>query len=119
MDITGALPYFQTFLAFCNMIIIVYGGYKFLNKPHDTLSDEVKQLNTKIIEQNLEIKELKRSLDSCFEKHREQDKTNAVFKKIMLLFANFEIAFCQHTNYVYTDDLIKAQNELQDYLAGK
>ena len=35
---------FQITLQMANLIIIVYGGYKFLNKPHDTLEEKVKGL---------------------------------------------------------------------------
>jgi len=109
----------KVLLQVANIVIIGYGLYRFLNKPHDTLSDEVKQLKAKTIELELELKELKQSVDTSFEKHREQDKTNAVFKSVMLSFVNYEIAFCLHTDYKDTTDLLNAKKELQDYLSGK
>lgn len=106
-------------LQIANMVIIGYGLYRFLHKPHDTLADEVKQLKAKTIELELEQKELKQSINASFEKHRKQDKTNAVFKSVMLSFVNYEIAFCLHTDYKDTTDLLNAKKELQDYLSGK
>lgn len=117
--ITSLLPYLQTFLAIGNIAIMLWALKAFLTKPHDTLSDEVKQLKAKTIELELELKELKQSVDVSFEKHRKQDKTNAVFKSVMLSFVNFEIAFCLHTDYKDTADLLNAKKELQDYLSGK
>lgn len=112
-DITGLI------LQLINLLVIVYGGYKFLNKPHDTLADEVKKIEKAQNEQALEIKEVKKSLDVSFTKHREQDITNKVFKKVFILLANFEVAFCQYTGYEHTEDLIEAKKELENYLANE
>lgn len=105
-------------LQIANLIIIAYGGYKFLNKPHDTLSDEVKQIKEKQVAQDLTLQEVKKELNASFDKHREQEKTNAVFKRVFMLMANFEVAFCLHTGYDHTEDLVKAKEELDKYLAG-
>ena len=48
LDTATVLPVLQMILAFCNIIIIGYGGYKFLNKPHDTLEQQVKELEKKV-----------------------------------------------------------------------
>lgn len=106
-------------LQLANLVIICYGLYKFLHKPHDTLADEIKQLKEHQVAQDLVIDNLKNSIDKSFDKHREQEKTNAVFKHVFLLLANFEVAFCQETGYKYTADLVKAKEELENYLSGK
>lgn len=111
-DITGLA------LQCINLLIICYGGYKFLNKPHDTLADEVKAIKEKQVALEVEIKEVEKSVDASFVKHREQEKTNAVFKRVFMLLANFEVAFCLHTGYEHTEDLVKAKEELDEYLAG-
>lgn len=105
-------------LQFINLIVICYGGYKFLNKPHDTLAEELKAIKEKQVSQEIEIKELKKSIDASFDKHRQQERTNAVFKRVFMLMANFEVAFCLHTGYEHTEDLVKAKEELDEYLAG-
>lgn len=106
-------------LQFANVVIIGYGLYKFLHKPQDTMADELKKLSAKQIELELIIKELRKQLDTSFEKHREQEHTNAVFKRVMLLFANYEVAFCLHTGYEHTEDIMAAKEELDNYLTGK
>lgn len=105
-------------LQFANLIIIIYGGYKFLNKPHDTLAEEVKKLREEIVQLKVTIKDMQKSLDSSHEKHREQDRTNKAFKRVFILLANFEVSYCQNTGYEHTEDLKKAKDELEEYLAG-
>lgn len=106
-------------LQIANVVIIGYGLYRFLNKPHDTLADEVKEIKEMLIEQKTEIKEVKKSLDSSHEKHREQAKVNATFKSVMLSFVHFEIGYCLHTGYDHQEDLLQAKKELEEYLTGK
>lgn len=115
---TVFLPYLQTILAGCNICIIGYGLFKFLYRPHDNLADEVNKLRQEVIELKLEIKALKESMDISFEKHREQNHTNAVFKRVFMLLANFEVAYCQETGYQNVEELKKAKSELEEYLAG-
>lgn len=109
----------KVLLQVAQIVTILWAVYKFTRKPHDTLKDEVDKLKSENTEIKVELKDIHKSLDASFEKHREQDRTNTVFKKVMLLFANFEIAFCMHTDYQDTSDLMKAKEELNDYLTGK
>lgn len=106
-------------LQLANIVIIGYALYKFLNKPHDTLETKHEELKKKVDEHDVKFKEIEKSLHLGNDKFREQEETNAVFKSVMLSFVNFEIAFCLHTDYKDTDDLIQAKKELNDYLAKK
>lgn len=118
-EVSIVKDYLQLFLSFANLVIIGYGLYKFLNKPHDSLADEVGKVKQKLTEHDLIIKEIKQSLDSSHEKHREQKDFNTVFVNCMLAFIDFEMAYCAHTNYEYSEDLEKAKKVLQEYLAKK
>ena len=84
-----------------------------------TLTESIKSVEKRIDVLDLLIKDMQKSLDSSHEKHREQKNTNEVFITSMLAFIDFEIAFCQHTKYEYTDDLYKAKETLQKHLARK
>ncbi len=117
--IANIKDWLQVILQISNLVIICYGGYKFLNKPHDSLVDEVKKLKEEIVKLNLTIKDMQKSLDSSHEKHRVQDRTNKVFKRVFILLANFEVAYCQETGYLHTEDLKEAKKELEEYLAGE
>jgi hypothetical protein len=106
-------------LQFANMVIIGYALYKFLNKPHDSLEAKHEELKKRVDEHDIKFKEVEESLHHGNDRFREQEETNAVFKSVMLSFVNFEIAFCLHTDYKDTADLIEAKKELNDYLAKK
>lgn len=117
--IANMKDWLQVILQILNLVIICYGGYKFLNKPHDSLADEVKKLKEEIVKLNLTIKDMQKSLDSSHEKHRAQDRTNKVFKRVFILLANFEVVYCQETGFEHTEDLKEAKKELEEYLAGE
>lgn len=111
--------FLKLILQIANLVIICYGGYKFLHKPHDELEEEVKEIRKELVEQHQQIKEIQKSLDSSHDKHRDQKQMNTVFINCMLAFIDFEMAYCQHSGYEYSEDLEKAKNTLQEYLAGK
>lgn len=116
---TSLLPYLQTFLALGNLTIMLYALKTFLSKPQTTLNEEVKELEKRISKQDVEIDNVKKSLDASHEKHREQKEFNEMFVTTNLAFIDFEIAFCQSTHYTNTEYLIKAKETLQKYLAKK
>ena len=82
------------------------------SEPFENLKNRVETLEA-------ETKVIKESLHYGNDKFREQEETNATFKSVMLSFVNFEIAYCLHTDYKYTDELMKAKDELERYLSGK
>lgn len=119
MDVQTILPILQMILSFGNICVLGYALFKFLNKPHDSLSDEIKKLKEEIAKLNLTVERMQKALDASHEKHREQDKTNKVFKRVFILLANFEVAYCQETGFEHTEDLKAAKRELEEYLAGE
>ena len=119
VTIKDLLTLLQTFTTLGTLCVMLYTFKKFLNQPRDTLEKRLTSLE-------LEVKETKQSLlqgNDRFRDHEEQFKkqrrTNASFKTIMLAFVNFEIAYCMHTDYKYTDELLKAKSELEKYLTDK
>lgn len=110
--VQAVLPYLQTFLAFANICVIGYGFYKFLSKPHNTLE-------SKVNEHDVKIKEIETSLKQGNDRFREQEDTNEVMQICMLALIDFELSYCSHTNYTYTEDLIKAKDILRKHLASK
>ena len=91
----------------------------FLTKPHTTLEERVKELEKRIIALEVRNGEMEKSLTISHDKHREQKETNEMFITVVLAFIDFEIAFCQTTEYKQTADLIKAKETLQRYLTKK
>lgn len=112
-DITGLI------LQLANIVIIGYALYKFLNRPHDTLEEKHNELVKRVDKHDVKIEDIEEALRKGNDKFREQDEANATFKSVILSFINFEIAYCLHTDYEHTEDLMKAKNELETYLSGK
>lgn len=110
--ITSLLPYLQTFLAFGNLAIMLYALKTFLTKPHNTLEEKVN-------EHEVKIKEIEASLLQGNDRFREQENTNEVMQSCMLALIDFELAYCIHTSYEDTEDLMKAKTELRKHLARK
>lgn len=106
----------QILLQFINLIVIIYGGYKFFNKPNDTLAEKHEALEKRVTALELKSKEQEESLRNGNDRFRRQKRTNAAFKAINMAFINFEIAFCQATNYANIDELKKAKSKLETLL---
>lgn len=116
---TQLLPYLQTFLAIGNLIVMLYALKTFLAKPHDTLEARVQVVEKRADEHDLKFKELDNRLHEGNDNFREQKELNTVFINCMLAFIDFEIAFCAHTNYSDTGDLLRAKKSLQQYLSNR
>lgn len=114
--IQSVKDYLQIALWIANLFLLGYGGYKFLNKPHDSLEARVKELEENVKELKVVIKQHEESLKEGNDRFRKQGKSNAAFKAIMLSFVNFEIAFCQETKYANIKDLELAKSRLEKYL---
>ena len=106
----------QILLQFINLIVIIYGGYKFFNKPNDTLAEKHEALEKRVTALQLKSKEQEESLRNGNDRFRRQKRTNAAFKAINMAFINFEIAFCQATNYANIDEKKKAKSKLETLL---
>lgn len=106
------LPYVQLLVQLGTLGGMIYAFKLFLSKPHDTLEKRVTTAE-------VEIKDIKASLLQGNDKFRKQDDTNEMFISCMLAFIDFEIAYCHHTNYEYSEDLEKAKTILQHYLAKR
>ena len=112
MSVSSVLPVLQMILAFCNICIIVYAFYKFLNKPHDTLEDRVNA-------HDVEIREIKASLLQGNDRFREQETTNEVLLHSILALIEFEIQYCLTEHKEMSKGLEKAKEDLNNYLAKK
>lgn len=115
-DISSALG---LILQLANIVVIGYGLYKFMNKPHDTLEEKHEELVKRVDKHDIRLDDIEESLLKGNDKFRNQEETNATFKSVMLSFINFEIAYCIHTGYDNNEDLINAKRELENYLSGK
>ncbi len=111
------LTIFQLILAFCNIVVLGYGLYKFLNKPHDTLEARVQVIEKRADEHDLKFKDIDNRLHEGNDNFREQKELNTVFINCMLAFIDFEMAYCSATGYKDIEDLTNAKKTLREYLA--
>ena len=83
---------------------------KFIDKPHETLENRITALEVK-------QQENEHKLHQGNDRFRAQDDTNEVFINCMLAFIDFELSYCTHTDYKFTEDLNKAKDVLRNHLA--
>lgn len=97
------------FLNFTSICAICYAFYKFINKPRTDLEARVAECEVK-------IKEFDSSLKQGNDRFREQAKTNKAIFNVFLAFIDFEIAYCHSTGYKDNQDLLKAKDAINSYL---
>lgn len=112
------LPIAQLILAFCNIVIIGYGLVKFLNKPHDTLEQQVKELEKKVEAHEYAFKEIRQALLNGNDRFKDQDDAIRVLIKSTLALIEFEMQYCLTEHKDLSTGLIKAKDELNDYLSS-
>lgn len=108
--ITGILPVFQLLVSVCTLIGMLYAFKRFIEKPHESLE-------SRVIALELKQKETDQKLFQGNDRFKKQDDTNEVFINCMLAFIDFELSYCSHTDYKYTEDLDKAKDTLRKHLA--
>ena len=108
--ISNILPIFQLLVSICPLLGLFYAVKKFIDKPHETLE-------TRITALEVQQKEIDQKLHQGNDRFKAQDDTNEVFINCMLAFIDFELSYCSHTDYKYTEDLDKAKDTLRKHLA--
>lgn len=112
MSLTTILPVLQTVLAFFNICVLGYAFYKFINRPHNSLQDQVNA-------HEVEIREIKASLLQGNDRFRDQDDTNEVLIHSVLALIEFEISYCLTEHKTPSRELEKAKDDLHSYLSKR
>lgn len=105
-------PYLQVILTTFNIMIIIYGFYKFLGKPHSTLEGRLIELETKHKALEDRVKDGDRNIDI------NGDDLEAI-KRCLLALLEFEISYCINTGYGDVSELQAAKKELHTYLSKR
>lgn len=105
MNTTTIMTGMQMILAFCNICIIGYGFYKFLNTPRDSMEQRITALE-------VEVKNLKSSQED------DQD-TLKVLTRSTLALIEFEMQYCMTENKDMSDSLKAAKRDLEEFLSQR
>lgn len=105
MNTTTIMTGMQMILAFCNICIIGYGFYKFLNTPRDSMEQRITALE-------VEVKNLKSSQEN------DQD-TLKVLTRSTLALIEFEMQYCMTENKEMSDGLKAAKRDLEEFLSQR
>ena len=110
--VTSILPYLQAILASANIVIILYGGYRFLGQPRSTLENRVAILEN-------ELRDLKQNVKEGDAQIEVNEQAMNVMQHCLLALIEFEIQFCLSHGDGVSDELKDARKQLHDYLAKK
>lgn len=105
MDATKIMTGMQMILAFCNICIIGYGFYKFLNTPRDSMEQRITALE-------VEVKNLKVSQE------HDQDSLKVLTRSTLALI-EFEMQYCMTEHKDMSDSLKAAKKDLEDFLSQR
>ncbi len=109
----------QLLVAVFTLCGMLYAFKTFLSKPKDSMIK-------RIIELEVEVKELKNSLHQGNDKFRKQDDrfrkqddTNEVLLYSILALIDFEMQYCLTEKVAMSDDLKNAKEDIQKFLSKR
>ena len=102
----------QLLVAICTLLGMLYAFKTFLSKPKDSMIK-------RIIELEVEVKELKNSLHQGNDRFRKQDDTNEVLLYSVLALIDFEMQYCLTEKVTMSDDLKNAKEDIQKFLSKR
>ena len=105
-------------VGFLGLVLTIMNIIDKRNAMQQQAEEPFNALKRRVDGHDIEIGDIKQALKLGNDRFREQEETNATFKSVMLSFVNFEIAYCLHTNYPHTEELMDAKRELEQYLTG-
>ena len=102
----------QLLVAIFTLCGMLYAFKTFLSKPKDSMLK-------RIIELEVEVKELKNSLHQGNDRFRKQDDTNEVLLYSILALIDFEMQYCLTEKVAMSDDLKNAKEDIQKFLSKR
>ena len=109
----------KVLLQVAQVVALIYAGYKFTRKPHDTLEEKHKTLEKKLVEQDFRINKIEESLLHGNDKFRSLDNCVEVLIKSVFALLEFEVHYCETEQKPVSKNLEKAKDDLHDYLAKR
>lgn len=109
----------KVLLQVAQVVALIYAGYKFTRKPHDTLDEKHKQLEKRVIEQDYRIAKMEESLLHGNDKFRDIDNVLEVILRSVFAILEFEVHYCETEQKPVSKNLERAKDDLHDYLAKR
>lgn len=109
----------KVLLQISQVVALIYAGYKFTRKPHDTLESKHEELKKRVDEHDLKIKEIDESLNHGNDNFREQKNVNELMIRSVFALVAFEIDYCYKEGKQLSEELKDVHDDLQRYLARK
>ena len=103
--------YMDLILRAANIVIICYGFYKFLGKPHSTLEQRV-------AENEKEIAAIKVSLKQGNHRFNVLIKGLEIIMRAIVALIEFEQNYCMSEHKEFSDELKTSKKELNSYLSS-
>lgn len=109
---------FAFVIAVVGLILTVLNIYDKLTNIKKAADAPFQELEKRVAA--LEVKQLENEarLSKGDEHFAIQATYNKMFMQIQLAFVDFELAFCQHTNYANTEDLERAKHLIQEAMTN-
>lgn len=102
----------QSFLALCQICIMLYAFKKFLSKPKNDLLERLTAVE-------IRVKDIEMSLHQGNDNFRMQKQTNEVLIHSTMALIEFEIQYCLTEKKQLSPELQRAKDDLQSFLSRK
>lgn len=109
----------KVLLQVAQVVALIYAGYKFTRKPHDTLDEKLKALEKRVIEQDYRLEKIEDSLLHGNDKFRNIDNVLEVILRSVFAILEFEVHYCETEQKPVSKNLERAKDDLHDYLAKR
>ena len=102
------------FLAVVGLVLTLLNIWDKLSNIKKAANEPMKNLEERVTKLELKQEQNETRFIKGDEHFHIQTMYNRMFMQVQLAFVDFELAFCQHTNYANTEDLEKAKNLIQE-----
>ena len=109
----------KVILQIAQVVALIYAGYKFTRKPHDTLESRITTLEVEMKEQKQSLLQGNDRFREQDDKEKQQDKAISVLIHGVLALIEFEVQYCLTEKKPMSKDLEKAKDDLHNFLAEK
>lgn len=109
---------FTFVIAIIGLVLTVLNIYDKVTNIKKAADAPIKELEQRVTTLEVKNAENENRLLKGNDQFRQQSEYNKMFMQVQLAFIDFELAFCQNTNYTKTENLEKAKKLIQDAMTN-